>query len=146
MKAEADLAKRILDTLPSCMHKIVVRIRTSQKRGMTFPQFRILGGIAHGLKHVMEMATLHGVSQPAMSKMVNGLVKRGFVERLPRGGDRRKIELALTRKGRRAFLGTRKGVEMQLEHRISNLTPGEKSDLARGLAQLRNLFLDGERK
>ncbi len=140
------LAKRILDTLPACMHEIVVRIRTSQNRGMTFSQFRILGGVTHGLKHVMKMATLHGVSQPAMSKMVDGLVKKGWLEKVPHGGDRRKIELGLTPRGKAAFRGARKDVELELKTKITGLSAGERSELARGLEQLRRLFILGEPK
>ena len=50
-----------------------------------------------------ELAARAELDKSAMSKAIASMVKKGLLLRLPRAGDRRYIELALTAKGRRLY-------------------------------------------
>jgi DNA-binding MarR family transcriptional regulator len=63
-----------------------------------------------------------GVSKQAVSQLLDTLARRGYVERSPDPGDRRRIKLELTERGRRVLAAAVRGVEavdMQLEQRVS---------------------------
>jgi DNA-binding MarR family transcriptional regulator len=64
-----------------------------------------------------------GVSKQAVSQLIDTLVSRGYVERSPDPGDRRRINLGLTERGEEATAATYRGVEavdVQLEQRVAS--------------------------
>ena len=66
---------------------------------LTFTQLRILLAIEYGKDQVGKLARSARVAQPAMSKIVDHLIRLGFARRDPHPADRRKIKLSLTPKG-----------------------------------------------
>lgn len=79
-------------------------------------QFRILSNIDEGINRVKDIAEINGVSQPAISKMVDLMVTRGLIRRQRDDRDRRSMVLDLTIKGREVFQGVEmKAVERMLE-------------------------------
>jgi DNA-binding MarR family transcriptional regulator len=110
------------------------------------PQYRILANIRRGIDQVGEIAERHGVSQPAMSKMVEGLVQKRLVRRVPHPCDRRQIHLHLTPKGDRFFEETRKKAQLQLSRNIHTLQLQERDrrELLRALCSIEEMLLDRE--
>jgi DNA-binding MarR family transcriptional regulator len=66
---------------------------------LTFTQLRILLALEYGKDQVGKLARSAKVAQPAMSKIVDHLIRRGFARRAPHPTDRRRIKLSLTPKG-----------------------------------------------
>lgn len=60
-----------------------------------------------GPKTLSELAEVEQVKPPTMSRIVQGLVARGLVDRIPLVDDRRAIRIATTTKGRKLLLAGR---------------------------------------
>lgn len=68
---------------------------------LSLPQYRVLMLLARQSELASRLADHLAVSRPSVTSVVDGLVARGLVVRLPDPGDRRKIGHALTDEGRR---------------------------------------------
>ncbi len=69
---------------------------------LTIPQIRTLYILGRGPKRITEVSRAHGVALPNASNMVEQLVKKGLVRRVPDSNDRRVALASLTNKGRQA--------------------------------------------
>src|SRR5579885_2923881 len=141
MSKANDLAKLLLDVLPPSMHQIRLVMRSVKPVDLTVPQFRIVGSIFRGRNQPSEIAKHQGVSLPAMSKMIHGLVKRGLIKRSVHARDRRQIELKLTKQGEALYREVRARTQSKLSKKMSGLNAGERSKLEGGLAQLKKIFI-----
>jgi DNA-binding MarR family transcriptional regulator len=73
---------------------------------------RVVGGIARvGGTPLREVTIAHAVSKQAASKLVDTLVARGYVVRIPDEDDRRRLSIALTDRGRAAAAEIRGAVD-----------------------------------
>lgn len=79
---------------------------------------RIVGGIAREGINVRDVAQFNGVSKQAASKLVDTLVLRGYLERVPDEADRRRTSIGLTERGRAAAHEVRSAVE-QVDARLA---------------------------
>jgi long-chain acyl-CoA synthetase len=70
---------------------------------LSIPQFRLLAYLSHGDEAASRLADKLAVSRPSVTALVDGLVKRGFVERRACEDDRRRIDHVLTPAGRAAL-------------------------------------------
>lgn len=140
MTEEQRLAKRILDVIPMSMAQIRGEMRGAKPSDLSVPQFRILASIFHGRNRVGEMAKHLGVSQPAMSKMVEALVGKGLVQRDTHAKDRRQVPLKFTDTGKKIFMKVRKELQLKLSKRIEGMTSEDCVALERGLEQIEIVF------
>ena len=83
-----------------------------------------------------ELARHKGVGLPTMSKSIEMLVRKGWVERWVDKTDRRQTLVRLTADGRRVLSDSRAHLEELLDQRLSKLTVAERNAVA---AQLRRL-------
>ena len=115
---------------------------------LTVPQFRILANINRGLYSINSIAKLHGVSQPAMSRMVEGLVERGLVCKSQANEDRRCYKLSLSAEGEELF----KSIRLSTRERLGKMaktkhTPVEKLvEALETLKQFIDQFEEGPKK
>ena len=73
---------------------------------------RVVGGIARGGgTPLREVAVAQAVSKQAASQLVDTLVTRGYVVRVPDSGDRRRVSIALTDRGEAAAAEIRGAVD-----------------------------------
>jgi DNA-binding MarR family transcriptional regulator len=73
---------------------------------------RVIGGIARGGgTPLREVAVAQAVSKQAASQLVDTLVTRGYVVRVPDADDRRRLSIALTDRGAAAAAEIRGAVE-----------------------------------
>ncbi len=101
---------------------------------LTFTQLRILLAIENGKDQVGKLARSANVSQPAMSKIVDHLIKLSFIRRDPHPADRRQIILQLTPKGIAMTMRIRlKAAEKYVES-IKNLSLVDRRKLLDGIA------------
>jgi DNA-binding MarR family transcriptional regulator len=103
---------------------------------------RVVGGLARDGGYARDLASGAGVSKQAVSRLVDTLVLRGYVERVPDEEDRRRVVIRLTERGTAAAEEIRAAVESVDAALVSRVGP---DDLERTRATLAALVrLGGE--
>jgi DNA-binding MarR family transcriptional regulator len=146
MKKYSDLAKQCFDLAPQLIRLTKTEIQTVASGKLTHPQYRILANIRRGLNTVGEIAKNHGVAQPTMSKMVEGLVSKGIVQRVSSASDRRQIILELTREGQELFTQTRKSAEVNLSKKLKKINVKELQKLEQAFIYLEKFLKEWDPK
>lgn len=139
-KTDLELSKLLLDVIPQIMRTIRGAMRDFKESDVTVPQFRALGFVSLQSCTNKQLAEWQGVSLPAMSRMVDYLVKRRLLVRTADKSDRRRVQLQLSKKGKTEFERLLKALEVTLAERITVLDGSKKTTLAAGLAVLKGLF------
>jgi DNA-binding MarR family transcriptional regulator len=93
-------------------------------------QWAMLRRIARGPCTMSDLARHRGVSLPTISKSVEMLVRRGWVERWVDHDDRRQTLVRLTARGRRVLADCRRRIEGLLDRKLSRLSADERESLA----------------
>jgi DNA-binding MarR family transcriptional regulator len=116
-------------------------LRARRPGDLSMPQFRFLSILAkepdRGLGDIAEDL---GVSPPALSKLVDGLVERCLVARAAAAEDRRRLSLAITPAGARLVAGFRSQLEEGLAHRLAALPAKAQAGLAVALRDLQSVL------
>ncbi len=120
-----ELAELILDVVPEPMKTIRRHLRAAIQGEITHPQLRILAHVTKGTNTATGLAERQGVSTVAISKMVDGLVAKGLLERTYKEGNRKQVFLHLTAGGKRLYLRARKAAKIQIG---KELTLSPKAD------------------
>jgi DNA-binding MarR family transcriptional regulator len=81
-----------------------------------------------------------GLSLPAASRLVELLVKRGFIERRARSNDRRSVALTLTGRGRTAFNLAHEATQAALAERFAALPVHERALVSQAMEILARAF------
>lgn len=138
--SEAQFAKVFLEIVPPLVRFVRSEIRAAAPGALTVPQFRVLANIHRGMNTVSEIAENHGVSQPAMTKMVNGLVQRGLVKRTTNRDDVRETLLTLTAKGQRLYRATWNRAQKRLAVRLRVIPAKEREAILRALLKIKSIL------
>lgn len=133
-------ATLFLEALPRLMCQLRSELAASGS-GLTIAQFRCLKMAQRGRVSLGELADANGVTPPAMSKMVDGLVEAGLLERRAAAADRRRLELVVTPAGRRRIDAVGDRLRAHLAQRLEGLPAAELASLERALAHV-NAALD----
>ncbi len=135
-------AGEVLDTVPFVMQFIRVEMRRSRGPGISIPQFRVLTFLnrTEGAS-LSAVADRVGLSLPAMSRLIDGLVERDLVQREESPDDRRRITLRLTSLGRDLVRTARAGAQAHLAEVLADLSPSQRGEVVSALQRLRPLFL-----
>lgn len=135
---EAEALSRALEVLPAVV-RLLARTVAADGSGerLTLTGFRLLRKLSEGFVLTSELAEQLDVTVATVSAAIDGLVQRGFVERLPRSDDRRIVPLAVTADGRKALAAGRHRQEVVLRDLLSALDSGELQGLALGFGGLR---------
>ncbi len=139
--SETECADQLLATVPSIMRTIRKEMRSRRPAALSVPQFRTMALLHHhrgaSLSHIAEHI---GLALPTMSRMIDTLVKRGFVMREASPDDRRRVTLVLTKQGRAAFDAARTETRIRLVEKMKALSPSEREEIMRALKLLRGVF------
>ncbi len=133
-------ADAVLDFIPPVMQVIRDEIRFAARGSFTVPQIRLMANVYGGLSSPTELAEILGVSLPAISKMVDLLVARGFLTREEHPANRKQIVLKLSPKGRSRFLRTQSVARDRVMTGMTLITETQKLDLVKGLAVLAEMM------
>ncbi len=129
-------AAAFLDAIPRMMCDLRNELADSGS-GLTIAQFRCLKMVQRSADVSLgDLADAHGVSPPAMSKLVDGLFEAGLLERRPDGNDRRRLQLSVTAAGKRKLEAVGDRLKTALAARLSPLAPAELAALERALTTL----------
>src|SRR4051812_40889160 len=102
------LPQKFIEVIPRTMWAIRYGMRSVSRTELTVPQFRVMAALWHGPKTNSALAESIGISVPAMSRLVDGLVGSGIVVRTQNPQDRRQVGLELSPEGRKRFSKFRK--------------------------------------
>ena len=132
------LGRSVVRVLPRLIRALVAEMhRAPHTRDLTLPQFRVLSRLSERDYRAAELADSLEVGRPTLTSTVDGLVRRGLVDRqreLP--GDRRGVLLRLRPAGRtlqRALEGRAIAAVATL---LDGASPAEREALGLGLAAL----------
>ena len=103
-------------------------------------QWATLRRIARSPCTMSALARHKGVGLPTISKSVDMLVRKGWVERWVDKADRRQTLVRLTPAGRRVLADSRARLEALLERRLAVLTAAERDALTAQLHRIRDVL------
>jgi DNA-binding MarR family transcriptional regulator len=134
-------ARDLLEVVPQIMHIIRAEMRGHRSPDLSVPQFRVLAYLSRNPGSSLSAVAEHiGLSLPAMSIMVDGLVERRLVSRQSSVADRRRVILRLTARGRAALETSRAATQARLAERLGRLSPDDRAQVGRAMGILRGLF------
>jgi len=96
----------------------------------------VLGGMAMAGGAPTDLARELRITKQAASQLIDTLVLRGYLERQPDAGDRRRVSIELTERGRAAAGVVHAGVEAVDAALARRITPDQLAGLRAGLAAL----------
>ena len=143
-----ECARLLLDTIPSLMRGIggaMRQYRIGDDEPLTMGQFRMLEMLSCAPRTLGDLATRHHVTPSTMSRAVDVLVKRDWVDRRSDPEDRRQVILTLTEEGRAAHTAMQDHTQEVVARMIAQLGDDERARLYEGLAILRKLLDEGAR-
>jgi DNA-binding MarR family transcriptional regulator len=111
------------------------RRRVSEATGLPFTQVRALKRLSNAPLTLSELASALDADAPAATVAVNGLEKRGLVERKALHDDRRMKTVSLTREGKKVLRQAKALVELAPEN-LRSLSNGEVALLKQILTRL----------
>ena len=134
------IARSIVDLLPLIARLMRREADVASGGKLSLPQFRILRFIRDGERNVGALAVLHGVSQPAMSALVERLARDGYLTRERDPADLRKQSLTLTKAGESALAKTSEKIEERLAAVVDEIAPAARARLDSTLVDLHEAF------
>ncbi len=111
-------------------------IHYSKETGLSMSQIGALFQINHGRSNVSDLGEGLGITNAAVSQMLDRLVQDGLILRSEDPQDRRAKQLVLTDKGRRIMQETIQARQGWIEDLVSKLNAGEKEQIATALRVL----------
>jgi DNA-binding MarR family transcriptional regulator len=130
-------ASRLVNTHFQLMCTIRNEMRGQSGTDLTIAQFRTLMRLHRQAGcNLSDLADDIGVSPPAMSKLIDGLVERGLVERSLDAADRRRLELAVSPDGRRALDRLRQSIVARVAGTLAVLSAAERTALHAAMSTL----------
>ena len=137
-------AAEMLETVPQVMQFIRRQMRSLRGQELTVPQIRTLYYLGrHSKRSLSDAAEFIGLSLPAMSRLVDCLVKKGMVTRAACPEDRRHVRLGLTGRGQRALDAAWERTRERLTEEVAALTPEQREVVCGAMSALRGIFDPG---
>ena len=96
---------------------------------LSLSQYRLLAFLSQGDWAASSLADRLDVSRPSITGIVDGLVKRGLVERRPSTDDRRRVDHVLTPAGRKVL----RDADERADRRVRELLSEVPADVAAGV-------------
>lgn len=103
---------------------------------LTLSQYRLLAFLSQGDWAASALADRLDVSRPSVTGLVDGLVKRGLVERRPGVHDRRRVDHVLTAAGKQALRAADERADAAIRTVFSDLDADVAADAHRVLCRL----------
>jgi DNA-binding MarR family transcriptional regulator len=101
--AQLELTEALHDFFQAARRARGRAARDPSPGGLSLAQYHLLEPLATGPRTNRELAELAGISAPTATRIVDGLLDRGFVSRVEDPTDRRAVVISLTAPGRAAF-------------------------------------------
>ena len=116
-------------------------IKTGEYKELTVNEMHVIEAIdIHEPKNMSTVAKSLSVTTGTLTISVNGLVKKGYVERTRSEEDRRVVLISLTEKGRRAFAQHERFHQDMIDAIVESLSQEEQEILEKSLCNLNQFF------
>ena len=136
-----DCAREVLDVVPAVMRPLRQQMRSHRAAGLSIPQFRALCFVERYDGASLSAVADHlDLSLPTVSRMVNGLVERGYMQRRSSVDDRRHVSLSLRAKGQAVMRQARSATQDFLADKFQYLTAAQREALCTAMHALRDVF------
>lgn len=132
----ADASSELLDVVNLVTQLFWADLRRADQP-IELTQWATLRRISRGPCTMSDLARHKGVGLPTISKSIEMLVRKGWVERWIDKTDRRQTLVRLTRAGRKVLADSRAHVKQLLDRRLSAVATAERARLAALLQQVR---------
>jgi len=133
------LATELIEITPEFLVLIRQKVKKHSASNLTMPQLRILSRLKKGPLRNSELADRCGLDVTSMSRMVDHLVKCGFILRSTNPQDKRCVKLQLSAKGRREQEDVVATIRTWITANMAHLSASEQAQLSVGLKMLRKL-------
>ncbi len=141
-KSDDDIASLVMSVAPKIMGTFRGAMRANRPEGLSVPQFRALIFLNRRKSAcISEVSEYLGVALSTASKLVDGLVKRNYLERKTAEGDRRRAVVTLTASGAEELDSTSARARELMKNHLSKLTPQEQQDVASAMQALHQIFV-----
>jgi DNA-binding MarR family transcriptional regulator len=125
------------DALFSAVRRAKGRTGPDATSDLTLSQYQVLAALGdRGTARIGELAEAAGVAPPTVTRMVDGLERRGVLARSQEAGDRRSVHVSLTTEGRELLATKRRAVDERLGLLHSSLSADERDQSVRLLRRL----------
>lgn len=116
-------------------------LRTGEYRDVTANDIHVIEAIGMGdAKNMTSVARELEVTTGTLTISINGLVKKGYVNRSRSEEDRRVVLISLSEKGTRAYLHHQKFHEQMIDAVLEGLSEEEQRVLEQALKRLNRFF------
>jgi DNA-binding MarR family transcriptional regulator len=134
-------AKQLIETVPLVMQFMRRQMRRASKQVLSIPQLRTLYFVSiHERASLSDAADFIGLSLPAMSRLVDALVKKELLSRNACQNDRRHIRLCITEGGEAALDIAWQGAHARLSDELGAMTAEQRSAISVSMDILRTTF------
>jgi DNA-binding MarR family transcriptional regulator len=137
---KSEISKNLISLAPRLMDVSKTHIRKASAGRLTPLQYRIMANVFRGLQTVTEIAAHHGVAQPTITKTINLMVHKKWIEKIPDEKDGRQFRLNMTEKGLDLFSDVRKVAQKSLDVQIKLLSKTEVKILEKAVDDLQNIL------
>lgn len=139
--AVSDCAREVLEVIPAVMRPIRSTMRSHRGAGLSVPQFRALCFVErYDGASLSQVADHLDLSLPTVSRMINGLVDCGYLQRRSSESDRRNMCLSVRAPGRAVMQQTRSATQAFLIQQFQNLSADQREAMIVAMAALREVF------
>lgn len=137
----ADCAREVLDVVPAVLRPIRQQMRSHRAAGLSIPQFRSLCFVERYDGASLSMVAEHlDLSLPTVSRMISGLVQRGYMQRKNSEDDRRHVALSLRARGQAIMRDARGATQRFLADKFADLSPEQREAMVVAMSALREVF------
>ncbi len=136
-------ATELLETIPLLMRVIRTNVRSHSGPELSMPQFRTLAFLGRNeCAMLSDVSNFLGLTPPAASKLIDGLVAAKLASRETPAGDRRRVSLELTKAGRREYGAVVQAAREFLAGKLRHLNATERASLLDAMSLLKRAFAD----
>jgi DNA-binding MarR family transcriptional regulator len=139
-----ETAHDLLSILPLLNRIMIVELRQEAGDETTMPQFRVLGYLYDAPMTVSDVARLRRVSFQSAGELVQGLVERGWITRIPDPNDRRQSLLHLTDAGKQQYERAQGQMLERLSDLLDKLPDEDQAVIRRAMSLLQSVLVDDE--
>ena len=145
-RADGHLTPAELKRLNESWERFIAAVRRTRARiggfedGLTLSQYELIKPLTSGPAPVGRLAETVGIAPATATQILDCLERDGVVERSRTAADRRTVNVALTKGGRRAFERKRRALVNQRRRLFENLDPEERGQAERVLNHLAEII------
>jgi DNA-binding MarR family transcriptional regulator len=119
------------------------QIKTGEFNNLTLNDMHVIHAIGmEKAKNMSSVAKALSVTMGTLTIAINGLVKKGYVNRVRSEEDRRVVLISLTEKGKQAYTKHEEFHAEMIEDIVQRLSPEEQEILGKSLEDLSTFFLE----